>query len=31
MRDNLEGKVKVHPEQATKAQSEHKGIAVLFP
>jgi hypothetical protein len=31
MRDNLEGKAKVHPEQAMKAQSGHIGIAILFP
>ena len=31
VRDNLEGKVKVHPEQAMEALSGHIGIAILFP
>jgi len=30
MRDNLEGKVKVHPEQAMKAQSGYIGTAILL-
>jgi len=30
MRNNLEGKVKVDPEQAMKAQSRHIGTAIHF-
>jgi len=30
MRDNLKGKVTVHPEQAMKAQSGHIGTAILL-